>query len=217
MEVMVAKSAVNAMAGNPGLSCLKRLLVNCKLTLTIISLACSLQGCIFVVGAAAGAAAIAVVYDHRTLQNTVQDTTLANKISDRIRAVPALRNECHIEVTVFNDVVLLSGQTPTQSYREEAEAIAKSVPDVNRVYNQLTIQGPTSSLTRTSDSWITTKIKSQMLATEDLKSGSIKVVTENGVVYLMGLVTKQQADTSVDIARQISGVQKVVKIFQYKN
>lgn len=187
-----------------------------KRLLTIISLACGLQGCIFVAGAAAGAAAIAVVYDHRTIQNSIQDTSIANKIIYRIQAVPALRHESHIEVTVFNDVVLLTGQTPSQGLKEQAEHIAKSVPDVSRVYNQLSIQGPTSSLTRTSDSWITTKIKTQMLATEDLKSSSIKVITENGVVYLMGIVTQQQADISVDIARQISGVQKVVKIFQYK-
>jgi osmotically-inducible protein OsmY len=93
--------------------------------------------------------------------------------------------------------------------------LAHSVADVKRIYNEITIQGPTSSLTRTSDAWITTKIKSQMLATDDLQSGTIKVLTENGAVYLMGVVTHDQADMSVDIARQVSGVQKVVKIFQY--
>lgn len=184
---------------------------------TLVSLSLILQGCVFVAGAAAGAAAIAVVYDHRTFQNAVQDTTIANKIVDKIHAVPALRNECHIEVTVFHNVVLLTGQTPNAEWKQRAEEIAKSVPDVSRVYNQLSIEGVTSTLTRTSDSWITTKIKTQMLATEDLKSSSIKVVTESGVVYLMGIVTRQQADIAVDIARQISGVQKVVKIFQYKN
>lgn len=187
-----------------------------KHILVILGLALSLQGCIFVAGAAAGAAAIAVVYDHRSIEKTLKDTDIANKISDRLRKVPALRDESHIEVTVFNRVVLLSGETPNPAWKQHAEDIAKSVPDVTRVYNQITIQGPTSSLTRTSDSWITTKIKGQMLATEDLKSSSIKVLTENGVVYLMGIVTREQADTAVDIARQVSGVQKVVKIFQYK-
>lgn len=186
-------------------------------SIIILGLTFALQGCIFVAGAAAGAAAIAVVYDHRTIQNAVQDTEIANKIADRISKAPYLHNESHIEVTVFNRIVLLSGETPKQEWRMQAEEIAKSVPDVARVYNQISIQGPTSSLTRTSDSWITTKIKSQMLATEDLKSSSIKVLTENGVVFLMGIVSRQQADTSVDIARQVSGVQKVVKIFQYTN
>jgi osmotically-inducible protein OsmY len=188
-----------------------------KKTIIILGLTFVLQGCIFVAGAAAGAAAITVVYDHRTIQNALQDTEIANKIADRISEVPPLHNESHIEVTVFNRIVLLSGETPKQEWRMQAEEIAKSVPDVGRVYNQISIQGATSSLTRTSDSWITTKIKGQMLATEDLKSSSIKVLTENGVVFLMGIVSRQQADTAVDIARQVSGVQKVVKIFQYKN
>ncbi|RDI44760.1 BON domain-containing protein [Aquicella lusitana] len=187
-----------------------------KKFMAIIVLAFSLQGCIFVAGAAAGAAAIAIVYDHRTIENTLQDTRIANKIADKINKVPALRDESHIEVTVFNRVVLLTGETPNPAWRQQAEDIAKSDPEISRVYNQITIQGPTSTLTRTSDSWITTKIKGQMLATEDLKSSSIKVVTENGVVYLMGIVNRQQADIAVDIARQVSGVQKVVKIFQYR-
>ncbi len=185
--------------------------------LFMLSLVFTLQGCIFVAGAAAGAAAIAVVYDHRTLRNSVEDTRLANKISDQIHKIPSLRNECHIEVTSFNRIVLLTGQCPNPEWKQEAGQIAQSSPNINRVYNQITIQGPTSSLTRTSDAWITTKIKSQMLATEDLKSSSIKVVTENGDVYLMGIVKRQQADTAVDIARQVSGVQKVMKIFEYTN
>ncbi len=188
-----------------------------KHTLFILCLAFSLQGCIFVAGAAAGAAAIAVVYDHRTIQKTLEDTDLANKIVDKYRAYPSIYNESHIEVTVFNRIVLLSGETANPAVKQQAEEIARSVPGITRIYNQLAIQGPTSSLTRTSDSWITTKIKSQMLATQNLQSSSIKVVTENGVVFLMGIVSRQQADTAVDIARQVSGVQKVVKIFQYTN
>lgn len=188
-----------------------------KKLMTMISMLLSLQGCVFAVGAAAGAAAIAIVYDHRTIENSIQDTQIANTIIERIRVVPPLKNDSHIEVTVFNHVVLLTGETPNPEWKQQAETIAKSVPNVSRVYNQLTIEGPTSTLTRTSDSWITTKIKSQMLATDDLKSSSIKVITENGVVYLMGIVTKDQADISVDIARHVTGVQKVIKIFQYKS
>lgn len=184
--------------------------------LLILSIIFTLQGCIFVAGAAAGAAAIAVVYDHRTIQNAFEDTDLSNKIVDKYRLIPALYSESHIEVTVFHRIVLLSGETPNAAWKQQAEEVAGSVPGVARIYNQISIQGPTSTLTRTSDSWITTKIKSQMLATEDLKSSSIKVVTENGVVFLMGIVSQKQADIAVDIARQVSGVQKVVKIFQYK-
>ena len=185
-----------------------------KRLLTLVTLTLALQSCVFVVGAAAGAAAITVVYDHRTIANALQDTKIANRISDKIKANPAFADS-HIEVVVFNRMVLLIGQASNSELRQKADDLARSVPDAARVYNQITIQGPTSSLTRTSDTWITTKIKTLMLATEDLKSSTIKVVTENGVVYLMGIVNRQQADIAVDIARKVSGVQKVVKIFQY--
>lgn len=187
-----------------------------KRIITILGLTLSLQGCIFVAGAAAGAAAIAVVYDHRTIENTIEDTKINNRIVSLLKAYPNLHDQSHISVTVFNRTVLLTGETPNPAWRQQAEGLAKTVAGSNRVYNQITIQGPTSSLTRTSDTWITTKIKGEMLATEDLKSGTIKVVTENGTVYLMGSVNREQANLSVDIARQVSGVQKVVKIFQYK-
>ncbi|HEX4044435.1 MAG TPA: BON domain-containing protein [Gammaproteobacteria bacterium] len=184
---------------------------------SLISMSCAmLPGCIFVAGAAAGAATIAIVYDHRSIESNLKDNQITNKIAERIKAVPGLHQDSHIEVTVFNRVVLLTGETLSQEKRQQAEAIARSVPDVSQVYNQITIEGPTSSLTRTSDSWITAKAKSQMLANKDLKSSSIKVITENGTVYLMGIVTQDQAEIAVDIAREIDGVQKVVRVFQYK-
>lgn len=177
----------------------------------------SLQGCIFVAGAAAGAAGVAVVYDHRKLENILKDQQITKKISDQIMANRALSEENHIEVTTFNQIVLLTGETNTAEQRQQAEEIARNTQDVTKVYNELYIKGATSSLTRASDSWITAKIKTEMLATQDLKSGTIKVVTENGTVYLLGIVNRTQADMAVDIARQVSGVQKVVKIFKYTN
>lgn len=188
-----------------------------KRVLSLLLIALSLQGCILVVGAAIGAAAAAGVYDHRKVEYTMRDIKISNQIVEKIRANPNLRDNCHIEVTVFNGIVLLSGQTPDENWRLQAESIAQNNGGVDKVYNQLTIEGPTSSLTRTSDSWITTKVRSLMLANQDLKSSSIKVVTENGVVYLIGIVSESQANIAVDIARQVSGVQKVVKIFQYDN
>jgi osmotically-inducible protein OsmY len=175
----------------------------------------SLQGCFFAAGAAAGAAAIAIVYDHRSLQNRFSDTNLATRVYNRLALIPEFKSNSHIEVTAFHGIILLTGQTPKLEWREEAEEIAKKTPGVVKVYNQVTIQGPTSTLTRTSDSWITTKIKTLMLANENLRSSSIKVVTENGVVYLMGVVDKHQAQIASDIARQVSGVQKVIRMFIY--
>ncbi len=180
----------------------------------ILSLALSLQGCIFVAGAAAGAAGAVAVYDHRKLEKIMLDQTITKNIYDKMVA-NKLQEKNHIEVSCFNQIVLLTGETTTVEERQKAEEIARSTPDVTKVYNAITVKGSTSSLTRASDSWITTKIKTEMLATKDLKSGTIKVITENGTVYLMGMVTQDQADMAVDIARQVSGVQKVIKIFQY--
>jgi osmotically-inducible protein OsmY len=187
-----------------------------KRFILILGITLSLQGCIFVVGAAAGAAAVAVVYDHRTIEHTLEDSKLANTVSENIKSNPNLKNESHVNVTAFNNVVLLTGETPNSEWKEQAGTLAQSAAGNAHVYNQITIQGPTSALTRTSDSWITTKIKTQMLTIENLKSSSIKVITENGTVYLIGTVTREQADIAIDIARQVSGVQKVMKIFQYR-
>lgn len=185
-----------------------------KKIILLFAFTIALQSC-FVAGAAVGAAGVAVVYDHRTIKLTLEDTNIANKISDKLSKIQELRKDSHYDVTVFNKVVLLTGQTPSAEARLQAGEIAKSTQGVFKVYNQMTIQAPTSSLTRTSDAWITTKIRAEMLAKQNLKSSSIKVVTENGTVYLMGILTKEQADIAVDIARQVSGVQRVIKIFEY--
>jgi osmotically-inducible protein OsmY len=188
-----------------------------KKIITIAVLALSLQGCIFVVGAAAGAAGAAGVYDHRKLANIAQDQKITNDIVDKINAMPGIKDTSHINVYSFNQYVLLTGQTINPETRQQVEAIASTEPNVTKIYNQITVEGLSSPLTRTSDSWITAKIKTEMLATKDLKSGTIKVVTENGTVYLMGVVSHDQADGAVEIARKVAGVQKVMKIFQYKD
>lgn len=187
-----------------------------KKILPILALSFSLQGCIFVAGAAIGAAGIAVVYDHRKLEAVMQDQDIGNAVIAKLKATPDFYNQgTHINVTCFNRIVLLTGETTTKTLRDDASNLAQNVSGVKRVYNEIIVKGPTSPLTRASDTWITTKIKTEMLATQDLKSSTIKVVTENGTVYLMGIVSHAQADMSVDIARQVAGVQKVIKIFQY--
>ncbi len=188
-----------------------------KKLITLLALTLSLQSCIFVVGAAAGAAVVAGVYDHRKVSQVVEDQKATNTAVDYLNAAPDLKENSHINVTVFNHTALLTGEAINPEYRQAAEQCVRRVDSIEKVYNQITIKGPSSPLSRSSDSWITAKIKAQMLATKDLKSGTIKVVTENGTVYLLGVVSHEQADGAVDIAREVSGVQKVVRIFQYKD
>jgi osmotically-inducible protein OsmY len=183
--------------------------------LLIALITLTLQSCFFIAGAAAGAAAITIVYDHRTVDSILQDQRIDREVLRKIRDNPELHDNTHISVTSFGQVVLLTGEAPTPALRKQVEETAWSVKGITRIYNAITIQGPTSTLTQASDTWITTKIKTEMLATKGLKSASIKVVTENGTVYLMGTVTRKQEQMVVDIARHAAGVQKVVKIFQY--
>ncbi len=177
--------------------------------------ALSLQSCVFVVGAGAGAAAVAAVYDHRKLARIHEDESINNQILRHLTGIHGIKEGAHINVTTFNNVVLLTGEAINSDLRNQAGSVARSIDGVSRVYNEIAIMGPSSSLSRTSDAWITGKIKAEMIGMKELQSGSIKVVTENGVVYLMGNVSREQAENAVDIAREVSGVQKVIKIFEY--
>lgn len=174
-----------------------------------------LQGCVavFVAGAAAGGA---VVYDRRNLKTIKSDQQIRHDVNTRIQHDPQFSNT-HIVVAVFNHDILLTGEAPLASQRVTAEKIARAEPGVNRVYNEIAVSSPTSMMTQSSDTWITTKVKTELVATKNLRSGSIKVITENGVVYLMGIVRETQAELAVNTARRIAGVQRVVKVFQYKN
>lgn len=170
-----------------------------------------LTGCVaaVVAGAAAG-----LVYDKRSVVTLEADTRLFHVIHTKIVTDPQFRDS-RIIVTSYNRNVLLVGQTPTASLRVVAEKIAQSTPNINRVYDEVTIGNPISLTQRTKDSWITSQIRTNMLTKKGLESGSIRIVTEAGAVYLMGIVSQEQASLAVDVARRVKGVVKVVKIFQY--
>lgn len=183
-----------------------------KIKLAAFFLGCSLlTSCVAVVvsGAVAG-----MVYDRRGLVTLESDARLFHLIHKAIVTTPQF-NDSRILVTSFNRIILLVGQTPTSSLRALAKKIARNTPNVYRVYDEITVGSPIPLTERSKDSWITSQVRSGMLAKKDLESGSIRVVTENKVVYLMGIVNPQQAALAVDVARRVRGVNKVVKIFQY--
>ncbi|KTC94628.1 BON domain-containing protein [Legionella erythra] len=173
-----------------------------------------LTGCVAAV--VAGAAAGMVVYDKRSVVTLESDARIFHLVHTAIVTDPRFRGS-RILVSSFNRVVLLVGQTPTASLRVVAEKIAQKTPNVRRVYDEVTIEEPLSVTQRTKDTWITGQVRSKMLTKKGLESGSIRVVTENSVVYLMGIVTQEQGNLAVEVARQINGVGKVVKVFQCIN
>lgn len=186
--------------------------LNSKLkSLISIAVATLLTGC---VAAVVTSAAVGMVYDKRGMVTMEADARLFHVIHKNIVTNRQFRDS-RILVTSFNRVVLLVGQTPTASLRVLAEKIARSAPGVQRVYDEVSVGYPIPLTQRTKDSLITSQVRSSMLTRKGLESGSIRIVTENGAVYLMGVVTDQQANLAVDVARRVNGVRKVVKIFQY--
>ena len=170
-----------------------------------------LTSCIAIV-AAAGAAGL-IVYDRRSVFTMESDARIFHVIQKAIIPSPEF-HDSRIVIVSFNQVVLLAGQTPVASLRVVAERIAQQTPNVRHVYDEITVNSPISWSQQSKDTLITGEVRSHILTKKGLESGSIRIVTENGVVYLMGIVTVEQANSAVDVARQIKGVQKVVKVFQ---
>ncbi len=172
-----------------------------------------LQGCI---AAAAGGAATgtAVVLDRRTAGTIVDDQSITLKALTALANNKALWKESHINLVAYNNVLVLVGQTPTEEFRKQAEEVVSDIPKVRRVHNELTISEPTSLATRSKDTWITTQIKTRLFGHKEISASRVKVMTEDGVVYLMGLTTPEEEMTATEIARAISGVEKVVQIFE---
>lgn len=187
-----------------------------KLLILILALL-SLEGCVaFLGGAAIGTAGTsAVVYDRREGKTIMNDENMSYQVTQKLQENAGISSRCHVSVTTYNSVLLLMGQAPTQELKNEITEMAKTIPGVKRIYNEMTIEAPTTTLIRTNDTWLTTKVKSVLLGTKGLKSGQFKVVTENGTVFLMGIVSHEQAKVAVDQARGIEGVQKVATVFQY--
>ena len=165
-----------------------------------------------VVGATAGGA---VVYDKRSFKAINEDrhaTEIAQTLIDHSKT---LKGRSHISVATFNHIMLMIGQAQTPELRDYAYKLVSNVKHVQRIYNEVIIAGSTSLIQRANDAWITTKEKASMLAAKGLNSTQIKVVTESSVVYLMGLVSREQGKLAANVARRVPGVRKVVKVFQY--
>ena len=152
----------------------------------------------------------------RTIGSKIDDSLIDTKVGVNIaKADPALDNDSHIVVTSFNGVVLLAGQTPRADLKAKAEQAAAAVQRVKTVHNELQVLPPSGFLARQNDTWLTSKIKTQMLTDPNIPGSRIKVVTENGIVYLLGLLTKQEAAQATNLVQGVSGVQKIVKLFEY--
>lgn len=178
-----------------------------------------LQGCAAVVGTgavgAAGVAGVATATDRRSAGTVVDDELIEFKALAALRRHNEIGPSSHVNATSYNGILLLTGETPSEDLRRRITRTVKNIDKVRRVHNELSVAAPSSMLTRSSDAVITAKIKTVLGRHSFPIAARTKVVTENGVVYLMGVVRRSEGDVATNIARKIGGVQRVVKLFEY--
>lgn len=173
--------------------------------------AAALSGCAaIVVGGAVGTAM--VVTDRRTAGTQLEDQNIELKALTRIRE--SVGDRAHINTTSYNRLVLLTGEVQSEADRSAVEQAIGRIEGVRSVVNELAVMGASSMTARSNDTILTSKVKASFIDAKDLQAGALKVVTERGVVYLMGRVTEREANRATDLARGVSGVQKVVKVFE---
>lgn len=185
-----------------------------KSIISTVTLAILLQGCVAaaVVGVVGGAT---VATDNRSLGNQIDDQKIEIDANAILNKSDALSDNTNLQVVSVNGSVLVIGQAPNSYLRDQAIKAINEIKGINRLHNQIRISNTTSFTTKTNDVWLTSKVKTALFGTDKLDATNIKVVTENGEVFLMGLVAKAEANIAVEIARNVGGVNRVFKIFEY--
>ena len=158
-----------------------------------------------------GALAYGVAEDRRTSGTMIDDDNIETRVSRGVRE--RYGENTHVNVTSFNRSILLTGEVPEDAKKAEIEKLAQGAGNVRNITNELQVGAPSSMSARANDSYITTKVKGRLLDSNKVNPIHVKVVTEAGVVYLMGIVTDQEANDAVEVARNTGGVVKVVRIF----
>jgi len=183
-------------------------------TLLLFSLAVAcLSGCGAIMSSA-GAGPIEEDDGERTFAQQVADESIETKAKVNINAASEGYDNAHLTIVSYNGFVLLAGQVPSEDLKTLAADVVREVDDVRRIYNELEIGPAVTAGTITNDTWITTQVKSKLLASSDTPGTRVKVVTENSVVYLMGLLTEAEADRVALEAAEVSGAERVVKLFE---
>lgn len=201
--MVVLKSGLSALA--------KRKMARVAGLLMLVS---AVQGCAVatVVAVTAGATMVA---DRRTFSKQIDDQSIEFIAHNELNKQKALSDNTNLHVISMNGTVLVIGQAPNSYLRDLAIKTIQDVPDIVTIHNQVRIGSTTAISTQSNDIWLTSKVKSALLANGDVNAKDIKVVTENSEVFLLGLVTKQEANIVVEITRNINGVSRVFKAFEY--
>ncbi|MGH8598349.1 MAG: BON domain-containing protein [Gammaproteobacteria bacterium] len=177
------------------------------------ALVVNLVGCAPLVAGGAATGAV-VTSDRRTTGTVIEDQAIESKAHDFFKADGALAEQAHIDATSYNQIVLLTGQAPTEELKQLAGQYAERVAKVRHIHNEIAIGTPTTAGIRANDALITTKVKAKLVSIKDVSATDVKVVTESGVVYLMGLFDAATGDAIAEAVAKVSGITKVVKLFE---
>lgn len=173
-----------------------------------------LNGCAVVAVGAVSATAVSVSVDRRTAGTQLDDMNAESKASRLIGDNDNLRENGNVEVTVYNRVALLTGQAPSQEAIAQAEALIKSIGYIQKIHNQIRVGEPIAPSTVIYDRWLATKIRTKILASDQVPTSQVSIIVEDSEVFLMGLVTNQEATAAVEIARHVDGVARVIRAFE---
>jgi len=185
-----------------------------KRSLIVLGTVVLLQGCAAAV-VAGTASAVTAANDRRTIGSQIDDNNIEIKASIALSEVERIEKFANVDAVSVNGIVLLVGQVPNEEIKNEAQRTIENVSGIRKIHNQIRIGSNIGITTQTHDSWLTSKVKAQLLTAKDISSNNIKVVTENAEVFLMGLVSDAESTQAVNIARNVSGVERVIKVFEY--
>lgn len=151
----------------------------------------------------------------RNLGQYFSDRNLETIIAVNLRKASPELEDAHINIICFNGVVLLTGEVPSKDLRQVASETVRSIKQVRQVHNELMVQSNSTFFSRANDNWLATRVRGKLIVNRDTDAERVKVVVENRVVYLMGLLTREEAKIASEVAASVSGVEKVVRVFEY--
>ncbi|SDN21497.1 BON domain-containing protein [Vreelandella arcis] len=178
-------------------------------------MAAALGSSVFLAGCATNTRVDSSNYAQRSEDVAAVDATIEREVGRALERADGRLDDARIRPHSFNGVVLLVGQVPSEELRKKAENVTAGLRGVNEVYNELTVSALSPSSQRITDTWLTTNVVSQLATNDSIDSSKLKVTTENASVYIMGMVTRDEADRIVNAASNVSGVQRIVKVFEY--
>jgi len=181
-----------------------------------LSLTLSLRGCSSLIAVTASGQ-IEEDYGQRTLGTQIEDNTIEAKARAALKAHHEEFGETNIQFNAFNTVLLITGQVKTQAAKQRISSITQKIRHVRRIHNELEVIGPTAFISRMNDNYLSSKARTRLIFTDGVDSSRINTVVENGTIYLMGLVTQEEAKRSVSALQKVRGLEKIVRVFEYIN